>query len=67
MKEISYETIGEILVTKCPYKKKHGVGLDPIMVGSDQCWNCKCFKGLYGSENIRKIYCNYEDTHVIKK
>jgi len=67
MKEVVYETMGEILVTKCPYGKKHGVGLDPIMVGSDQCWNCKCFKGLHGSEETRKIYCNYEDTHVIKK
>ena len=67
MKEITYEVVGEILTTPCPHNKKHGVGLDVIMVGSDQCWNCKCFKGLYGSESERKIYCNYEDTHSTKK
>jgi len=59
MKEIEYFLVGEILNTPCPYKKKHR--RDVIMVGSDQCWNCKFFKGLHGSEEKKYIYCNYEE------
>jgi hypothetical protein len=67
MKEIEKKLDGEILLTPCPYGKKHGVGLDKVMIGSDQCWGCKCFKGLHGSNDIHKVYCNYEDTHQTKK
>jgi hypothetical protein len=59
MKDLKYEVVGEILITPCPYKKKHGVGLDRVMVGSDQCWNCKFFKGLHTLEDKKYVHCNY--------
>ena len=59
MKEIMYKTDGSIFTTPCPYKKKHGSVVKKV--GSDECWNCKCFKGLHGSKDINQIYCNYED------
>lgn len=60
MKEIKYEVDGELLITPCPHKKKHGVGFDIIMVGSDQCWACSHFKGVMNSVDVNKVHCDCE-------
>ena len=67
MKELYFIAVDGLLATKCPYGKKQVAGLVPIMIGSDQCWNCSSFKGIYGAEDTSRIFCNYEDTHDTKK